>query len=217
MLDLLLPPRCPICRAFLNLSDGIVCATCDAFLEPTAVDRDGVGSIAVLGRHAGELRRAVHQLKFRGEAWRGRPLGARLAESAAERGFVFARGVVVVPVASSASHARLRGFNPAREIASGFARRAGLRCAPRALRRVREGPPQAELDATQRQAVTGAFTSSAPGGEMVVLVDDVVTTGATLAACAGALREAGAGRIRCVALAHAVLRTDGAPETREMR
>jgi ComF family protein len=100
----------------------------------------------------------------------------------------------VVPVPLHPRRLRARGFNPAALLAREVARRAGRPCAPLALERVRETASQTGLDrAERRRNVEGAFRAARPRPPARVwLVDDVVTTGATLSEAARILRLAGA-------------------------
>ena len=106
----------------------------------------------------------------------------------------------VVPVPLSARRQRERGYNQSGLIARMIAKRYGLSVEPALLSRVRDTAAQAGLSARLRaQNVEGAFlASSAVKGRTLLLVDDVVTTGSTLGACAAALIQAGAARIYSV-------------------
>ncbi len=121
----------------------------------------------------------------------------------------------VVPVPVHPARLRARGLHPAAALARGVARRHGLWLAPDALLRLRDTPSQTGLSReARRRNVAGAF-AAAPGrrgrpGRRVWLVDDVVTTGATLAEAARAVRRAGAREV----LALAAARTPGADEPR---
>ncbi len=98
-----------------------------------------------------------------------------------------------MPVANHPRRLRARGFNPASELARAIARPIGARLAVGALERVRDTPTQTGLDrAARRRNVRGAFRARAPLPARIWLVDDVVTTGSTLAEAARALRRAGA-------------------------
>lgn len=147
----------------------------------------------------------MHALKYNARPTIARHLALRMREAGAD---VLTGADIVVPVPLHRSRERSRGFNQARELA----RHLGLPSAG-ALARTRRTPSQADLPAARRHAnVRGAFTwrSGVPvAGSIVVLVDDVVTTGATLNACAAPLLDAGAREVRALTAARAALRADG--------
>lgn len=155
-----------------------------------------------VGPYEGSLRAIVHALKYGARSTLARPLAARLRASGED---VLAGADMVVPVPLHRSRRRQRGFNQAAELA----RHLGVPM-EEALRRTRPTPSQADLPASRRHAnVRGAFTLApdAPvSGSIVVLVDDVSTTGATLDACAGVLLTAGARDVRALIVARAVTR-----------
>jgi ComF family protein len=155
-----------------------------------------------IGPYEGALRAIVHALKYDGRPTIARHLAARMRLAGAE---VLADADVAVAVPLHRSRERARGFNQAREIA----RHLGLPIAD-ALTRTRRTPSQADLPAARRHAnVRGAFEwrrSADVRGRVVVLVDDVSTTGATLNACAGPLLDAGATEVRALTAARAVAR-----------
>lgn len=113
--------------------------------------------------------------------------------------YPFAPGALLVPVPLHPVRLRSRGFNQALLLARPLGRALGLPVAPRALRRIRRTQAQPGLGAAERRVnLAGAFVVCHPAtvsGRHVVLVDDVLTTGATANACAGALRAAGASRV----------------------
>ncbi len=143
---------------------------------------------------SGTVRSALHAIKYGGEQRLAEALGAAIARRWARIG-VGADLVTHVPV--HASRARTRGYDQAELIARAAARHLRLPYAP-LLARERATTAQFDLDRGDRAAnVAGAFVArlgraAAPVGRWVLLVDDVVTTGATLAACADALERAGA-------------------------
>jgi ComF family protein len=101
-----------------------------------------------------------------------------------------------------------RGFNQAVEIARSLARRTGLAVRPRGARRVKHTAPQAELPYEERERnVRGAFACDLDlSGKCVAVVDDVMTTGATLNELARVLKRAGAARVENLVVARSVLR-----------
>jgi predicted amidophosphoribosyltransferase len=125
---------------------------------------------------------------------------------------VTAEAVTWVPLGRSRLAAR--GYDQAHAIAVRLARRLHLP-APRLLRRTRETAPAARLPrAERRKAISEAFVAIGPAPENVVLVDDVLTTGATAAECARVLHEAGAARVTLATAARAVPREVPAGYTR---
>lgn len=147
----------------------------------------------------GSSRDAVHRLKY--EGW------SRIAETMAlaMRGLEpLTPGVSLIPIPLGAGRLRARGYNQSEYIAAALGRCTGLSVRTDLLRRVRETPTQTALTPEARHAnVAGAFGAGAIGRDHFVLVDDVFTTGATLAAAAAALREAGAARVEAVTFARA--------------
>ena len=157
---------------------------------------------------AGPVRKAVHRLKFESRSDLGRPLGEELSRRVKEwSGSQEGRKVELVTCIPLSDH-RLaeRGFNQAGLLAREVARSLGVPFQPRALTRLRETSKQSSLGRDARlNNVEGAFqaTPSVVRGKVVILVDDVVTTGETLGAAARALVAAGANEVVCVALARA--------------
>jgi ComF family protein len=150
---------------------------------------------------SGVVRRALHELKYSGEQRLAVPLGAAIARRWRRAS---AGGDVLVPVPVHAERRRRRGYDQAELLARAAAAELGLTCAP-ILERARATIAQFDLDRSARASnVAGAFrvrtdprSAARPlTGRWVVLIDDVVTTGASLAACAEPLLEAGAVGVR---------------------
>lgn len=143
----------------------------------------------------------MHRFKY--EGWR--PLAEPLAQLLAERLVVegvAARWVVAVPL--HPARMRQRGFNQAELLSAELRRRLGLRSPPGVLLRTRATPPQVGHDRRWRfENVRGAFEwrGASLNGESMFVIDDVATTGATLDACAGALRAGGSGPVTGVSVA----------------
>jgi ComF family protein len=166
--------------------------------------RRGVDHARAIGAYDGALRAIVHALKYDGRRSLARRLGRLMRERGAD---VLDGATVAVPVPLHASRRRHRGFNQAADLA----RQLGVPVV-HALRRVRATPTQTGLPAGQRHRnVREAFAvtrAAAPlAGAVVVLVDDVSTTGATLEACARALKEAGVAEVRALTAARVVGRS----------
>lgn len=166
----------------------------------------------------GPIRRAIHRFKYEGERARAASLGACLpplvaalasevpsTEGGAEAA-LHGPTTPIVPVPLAADRRRARGFNQAEELARVLAEVTGGRLDTR-LARVRATRPQVGLDREARRAnVRDAFAwrGEALRGRRVLLVDDVMTTGATAEACAVALKAAGAGWVGLVTVARPV-------------
>jgi competence protein ComFC len=169
---------------------GPVCSSCLAHLGPPANRQGlpGIDRVVAAWEHRGAARNLVLDLKLGGARWAAEPLAAAMFAAAARTGL---RGDVVTWVPGRRREAAQRGYDHAELLAVRVGRRLGLRPVGM-LRRVRPVGDQASLSARERFAnLAGAFASR-PCSGAVVLVDDVVTTGATAAACAAALRAAGA-------------------------
>lgn len=220
----LLPPACLLCDAPVPAREGdaLVCGLCRSrwvAVAPPWCGRCGQPASGDLAcrlcagwpegltrvRSAVWLRetarQAVHRIKY--EGW------WRLAEALAEamRGLEPLTGrVSLIPIPLGARRARTRGFNQSERIAAALGARTGLPVRGELLRRVRETRTQTALTPEGRLAnVAGAFAAGSVRGMACVLVDDVFTTGATLAAAAAALGAAGAERVEAVTFARAEL------------
>lgn len=176
---------CPRCA--LASPEGAVCGRCLA--RPPAYD----ATVAALEyRFPADV--LVHSLKFRGELALAALLGRLLGERVARVGTRIDR---VIPVPLSAVRLRERGFNQSLEIARHAARAARAPLDAHACERSRETPPQSALEWDERaRNVRGAFRCAANlHGAAVAVVDDVMTTGATLDEIAATLKRGGAARV----------------------
>jgi ComF family protein len=204
----LLAPVCAACRAPLDHpTRGAVCDRCWTAIVPTtplgcAALPPLIPLATAIGAYEERLRDVIHALKYDGRPTIARHLAARMREAGAG---ALRGAAVAIPVPLHRSRERERGFNQARELA----RHLGLPVVDALLRTKKTGP-QADLIAGERQAnVRGAFAlrPRVPiEDRIVVLVDDVCTTGATLNACAAVLIAAGAAEVRALTAARAVVR-----------
>ena len=201
LLDVLAPRRCAACDALTPGSNGY-CAECGA-PEPlldVALHIQGVPVFA--GAHyADPIAAAIHRFKYENAPELSRTLATLAARGIDLLGIE--AGDVWVPVPLHPLRLAERGYNQSALLARELSRFARGPVDVRRLRRLRHTEQQAKRDRRGRsQNVAHAFAARARASrQRVVLVDDVVTTGATLAACIAALRAAGDDVVGCVAVA----------------
>jgi len=209
VLAVALGASCASCGELLEQpSRGPVCTTCwrsvDAAIPCVFGISGAINDAGALGLYDGALRSIIHSLKYEGRRSLATPLAARIR---ARCRTVLDGADLAVAVPLHPSRRRERGFNQALDLARGL----GLPVT-RALRRVRRTASQTALSVTERHRnVSRAFAPSRIAwlrrdicGLVVVLVDDVSTTGATLNECAVVLKELGAREVRAVTAAKVV-------------
>jgi ComF family protein len=183
---------CQVCSRPLKAEHAVTCGECLKEMPPYA-------RAICFGPYTGTLREAIHLLKFRQVKRLARPLGELLADLA------LPSADLVVPVPLSLKSLRERGFNQTLLMARPLAKRRVLPLERGLLIKKKETPPQSSLSRSARLrnlrgtfAVTGSLS-----GERILLVDDVITTGATVSECTRALLRAGASEVCVAALARA--------------
>ncbi len=226
--DLVMPPVCLYCRKPLAEHDCL-CGKCwreVSFIRPPLCDRLGIplpfdiGSPSISAGAAanppdydraravahfdGVLRDLVHKLKYADDHIARRLFGRWLLEAGAE---LLKDADLIVPVPLNRWRLLKRRFNQAAVLSRELHRLTGLAWDPMILTRTRQTISQVGLTHDQRRRnVQGAFAVAAGrgatiDGRSVLLIDDVITTGATIGACARALKSAGAARVDVLALA----------------
>jgi ComF family protein len=196
VLDLLFPPRCPFCDCLLDSPRAFACGACSdelARLDGAAAKTQYLDGCYSPFAYSGLVREAVLRYKFGGARDYGEPFGAAIASYLIEHNCA-ADIVTWVPLGDK--RWRERGYNQAELMARPVARQLGLPAMP-LLRRAKETAANSSLDGAdaRRDNVREAFEVVSPEllrEKRVLIIDDVVTTGATLSECARALRIAGA-------------------------
>jgi len=225
LLDLVYPPKCLVCGemqpkylcgeciAEIALIEPPVCARCGAPPQDgRCIQCQGIefsfDSARAVGVYDGVLKEAIHQLKYSGHRVLGPVLGALLVEHLRGRPDFIRRIDCIVPVPIHRSRARRRGFNQSELLAQEVGWVFELPVLPQAIERHRPTRPQVDLPIEERsENVRGAFRvvrQDAVSGRILLLIDDVFTTGSTVDSAASALRDAGAGEIHVLTLARSV-------------
>ncbi len=195
LFELVTPSVCPACDAPRRPGDPLLCRSCASRVRRlerlravhTAIAYEGTG-LELVRRFKFDGRRDARELLV---AW----LVARVRALAFD---------AIVPLPRHVARVRSEGCDPVHELARQLARHTGAPLVERALRRARPTPPQTGLSIAARRAnVAGSFAAdpSRLAGRRVLLLDDVATTGATLAEAARVLRRGGAKRITLAAVA----------------
>lgn len=222
------PPRCRGCRVpLLDCSNPYLCPTCAGEVRwigtgacrgcgfpggPHGSVRDEcqrcrggrlrLTGAAAVARYGGGARDLVKAFKFGGETELAKPLAGLMAARMRNADF-FGRIDAAVPVALHAARKRERGFDQAAMLAGLVGRELGLRVLSAGVSRREPTIPQATLRRAERlRNMEGVFVADkAVSGQRIILIDDVMTTGATMADCARACREAGAARVYALVFA----------------
>lgn len=205
LLDLLFPPgsRCVFCTI---TEGGEICYNCRQHFFPL---RPGqavahVSEVMALALYEGVVRDALHRLKYSRTPDLARHMGILSHQLWAQD---IGRYDFVSSVPMHRERYIQRGYNQAELVAREIARRADLPYASY-LTRERDTPPQHSLSHYgRRQNVAGAFSQACPipPGTRILLVDDILTTGSTVASCAGVLKRGGAREVGVLVIAHAEL------------
>jgi ComF family protein len=225
LLDFVYPQHCAICKKYLRREEkdicevcwkGLVtlpdsfCPYCKLFIEKGDTECSFCKSagefsedhkillVRSLGRFDDYYRELIHRFKYGKKIPLGRRLGQRLGETIDDDS-IFLKADFLIPVPLHKSRYRERGFNQSDILAEGISKVIGLSVLKSVLKRKKNTKDQTDLSFQQREEnVRGAFVVSEPemiNGKKIILVDDVITTGATLSECARMLKQAGAEKI----------------------
>ncbi len=204
--SLVAPPLCGACGRPCAAVEPICsgCAGRVAGARGGLASMPGIGLVSWAAPYEGVARELVAALKFGGRIRLAEVLGEAVAAAVGAR----ATGATVVAVPPAPLRRRLRGFDSAELVAAAVAGALALELAA-PLRRA-DGPRQVGRRRCERLASPPRVRATRPAPAIVLLVDDVLTTGATLRSCAAALRDAGAGEVRAAVFAHSLGASDRA-------
>lgn len=198
---LITPPLCPSCGVPFPITEGEdhLCEECILSPPPFSAAR-------ALGVYEEPLLDAIHLFKYQGKVAVGRALGRRMARASYES-LEIADFSLIIPVPLHPKRLRERGFNQSLILARQVSKRFAIPLDFLTLRRTVHTEAQVTLSGKQRRAnVRGAFAVADPvriQGAKVVLIDDVYTTGSTVAECARVLLKSGAKEVAVLTLARA--------------
>lgn len=224
----MLPPLCLACQVRIDAHDSL-CPACwhnVTFIRPPLCDRLGIplpydiGTTMIsaaaeanppdydraraVAAFTGPVRDLIHTFKFRDTQHARRLFGRWMCEAG---GDLLKSADLIVPVPLARSRLFFRRFNQAQILAAELSRHSGKPTNPFALARIKATPQQTRLTrAERRRNVAGAFSVPLQGlstiaGKNVLLIDDVITTGATASSAARTLKKAGANRVDVLVLA----------------
>ncbi len=196
-IPLIEPPYCPTC-GYPGAAHPSACSQCRRF---PLTSLDAICSAAMFDE--GALRTLIHKFKYEYMRILGKSLAPLLAACYTINQM---NAKIIVPVPLHKSRQKFRGYNQSAVLAKTLSGIIGVPVDTTTLFRHRKTKTQMELNATDRQAnVAGAFkcASDALAGKSVLLIDDVCTTGATLDACASALKKSGVASVSALTLGRA--------------
>ncbi len=207
---------CLACLDNLRAENGPSCLCCGRFFEDTGEPHYCLGCLTrrpayslhrSCGRYDGELRELILLFKYKGFKVLGKALADYALRSVGEAEELWTDLDLVVPVPLHPKRRRERGFNQSEVLGMRIAERLGVEVMANCLKKTINVPPQTSLEADERERnVRGAFRSNKEAlvrDKVVLLVDDVFTTGATIRECSRILRKAGAQEVRGFTLAQA--------------
>ena len=199
---------CPVCWNGLEIEEKPYCSECKLDLDISQTHNcstylDRVYSLGVFDENFQAL---VHNFKYKNKISLGRILGQRLAEELKK--YNIPDYAYIIPVPLHPARKRERGFNQSEIVAESLGAELNLKIEKNILSRIKNTRDQTKLSIEERrQNVAGAFQvqdkQKILQGQKIILVDDVITTGATLNECARVLKQAGAKEILAVTIAKA--------------
>ena len=234
LLQFFLPSQCPCCEQFLEEKQQGLCPPClstvqwivppfctvcgSPFASPEAGEhpcgtcrtkRRYFTTARALGSYQGVLQEAIHRWKYEERMSLTRLFGQWMTEGL-QRFWEFSSFDLLIPVPLHARRLRERGFNQALLLAAEISQKTGIPCEKRLLLKSKPTVPQIHLSGREREKeIKGAFRVAHEDRiqkKVILLIDDVFTTGATVNECSKVLLASGAQRVDVLTLAHAMKR-----------
>ena len=210
LLDLIYPPRCAFCRRLLDRREKGVCRFCRPKLPYVPADsqvqrfRNVDKCLSPLYYH-GSVKDSLHRYKF-GGATAYADIYSEFIVKCIDENQISCDSITWVPL--SRRRLRKRGYDQAELLAKLIAKHLGQRPV-RLLKKLRDTPPQSQTGSAEKRRanIAGAYACLRPErvqGKRILLVDDIVTTGATLSEAAKVLKKAGAKEVICATLARSL-------------
>ena len=210
LLNLIYPPRCAFCRRLLDRQEKGVCRFCRPKLPYVPADgqvqhfRNVDKCLSPLYYH-GSVKDSLHRYKF-GGATAYADIYSEFIVKCIDENQISCDSITWVPL--SRRRLRKRGYDQAELLAKLIAKHLGQRPV-RLLKKLRDTPPQSQTGSAEKRRanIAGAYACLRPAlvqGKRILLVDDIVTTGATLSEAAKVLKKAGAKEVICATLARSL-------------
>jgi len=202
-LDLIFPPMCHGCgRVDTYWCDGCLEDLQNVPIQVRNYNPEILTELCATYRHIGKVQQAIHALKYYNAPRLAKPLGNRLVEVLKTKNWTFD---TIIPVPLFPDRLQKRGYNQAYLLSQQVEQAMTITCQPNLLSRFRDTNHQVGLNALERREnVKDAFVVTEDvTGKSILLIDDVVTTGATLDECAIALLDAGAKSVYAITVSHA--------------
>ena len=201
--DIIYPNNCIICNKFVKESSNCICKRCFSKFEPTWLEdwidklrfSKGIDEVYSAWYAISAINDIIHNIKYHNQPRLGEELGRRIANEIPIDELEKIDLITAVPLNSVRN--RERGYNQSEWICKGLAKAWNVPYQFNLLKRIKHTDTQTELSATERrQNMENAFTSTNTiDGLSIAVIDDVITTGATLSACAFELKDCGASKI----------------------
>jgi len=206
LINFIWPPHCAGCGELLPLSaDRLICGNCLKKLNQTGPSFENYRHCKIIcsAKYEGVCKNLIIEFKFRASRTIAHTLAQIMADDLIKYSGTFAPDLIV-PVPLHPGRKQERGFNQSELLSKNISKTLNIPCEKSFLKRTRNTPSQKALGKGERiKNVEGAFKSQNAAGRNILLIDDVLTTGATMFECAKTLKQAGAKKVLAIAFAKA--------------